>query len=138
MIDYQNSRVGNPVCDLLFLILNCTDHESRLKYYNEWITYYHKELEMALSYFDLKVKEIYSKDQLDLDLKKYGKMMFGSCIMLSTVLTLKTEDAANLRESIGESSMSQLTEQLLVLNNFKSFKNRIEDLIDSCVAFDLI
>lgn len=68
MIDYQASNNVSPVVDLLYMILNCTDHETRSKNFYNWLDYYHSELDKSLSNFGLKANFIYPKDQLDADL----------------------------------------------------------------------
>ncbi|CAH0664026.1 unnamed protein product [Spodoptera exigua] len=122
MIDFQGSKNNNPVADLLYAIFNCTDHETRAKHFFDWIDYYHVELENSLSNFGLKANYIYSKDQLDADIKRYGKLMFGVSVMLANLLMRDTNEASEIMEAMKttadmkelmESMGSQLSEDAL-------------------------
>lgn len=135
IIDYQVSSETNPVCDILFLILNCTDHQTRIKRFKDWIDHYHTELDKALSFFGLKAKEVYPREQLDVDLKKYGKAMCGLCIFFSNILSMDSEDAAKVKESFND---DMDIEAHFEQNNVAAFKTRVEGIIDSCITFGLV
>ncbi|XP_026751585.1 uncharacterized protein LOC113512029 [Galleria mellonella] len=138
MIDYQLSRVSNPVCDVLYMIFNCTDYETRRAHYHDWIDYYHLQLEKSLSNFGIKADFIFSRDQLDADLKRYSKLFFANAIMLSAVLIRKSEDAAKAKEAMENSDKVDIGTVLesfqmknLDQDSVSKFKSRIEGVIDS-------
>ncbi|XP_026751656.1 uncharacterized protein LOC113512082 [Galleria mellonella] len=136
MIDYQMSRVSNPVCDILYMIFNCTDYETRRAHYHDWIDYYHLQLEESLSNFGIKADFIFSREQLDADLKRYSKLFFGTSVMMSTMLIRKSEDAAKLHDAMKNSTdMEKVVEsfQMKDLDNdsLSRFRRRIEGLVDS-------
>lgn len=134
MIDYQASSESSPVTDILFSILNCTDHQMRLKRFNNWIEHYHAELDKALSYFGLEARNIYPKGQLDADLKRYGRTMCGLCIFFAEIISRDSEDAAKVKDSLNNDDDSNDLPQ----NNAAGLKARTEDIVDSCLAFGLI
>lgn len=139
LIDYQISKLNNPVADILYAILNCTDHQTRLKHYHDWIDYYHKELDRALSNYELKASYVYPRDQLDKDLKKYGKLTFSLCVLLANVMTLKPDDAAKLKVLMETGfNFDQMSIQIEESENILVFKNKVEGLIDSCAEFGLL
>ncbi|XP_059046775.1 uncharacterized protein LOC131842250 [Achroia grisella] len=136
MIDYQMSRVSNPVCDLLYMIFNCTDYATRRDHYLDWIDYYHLELEKSFSYFGIKADFVFSREQLDADLKRYSKLFFASSIMLSSLLIRKSEDAAKVKDamqSAGDIETVLESFQMKDLDNdsILRFRSRIEGLVDS-------
>ncbi|KAM3965969.1 uncharacterized protein ACR2FA_012826 [Aphomia sociella] len=137
MIDYQMSKVSNPVCDILYMIFNCTDYETRHAHYNDWIDYYHLQLEQSLANYGIKADFIFSRDQLDADLKRYSKFFFSTTIMLSSLLIRKSEDAAKVKEAmeLDVPDMEKVAEgfQISKLDpeSISRFKNRIEGLINS-------
>ncbi|XP_059046764.1 uncharacterized protein LOC131842238 [Achroia grisella] len=137
MIDYQLSKVSNPVSDILYMLFNCTDYANRHAHYHDWIDYYHMQLQKSLDYFDLKVELIFSRDQLDADLKRYSKLFMGNAIMVSTIIIRKSEDAAKLKESMEteaneiEEAMAKMHISNLDQESVSVFKSRIEGLVDS-------
>ncbi|CAH0664016.1 unnamed protein product [Spodoptera exigua] len=100
LIDYQLSKNGSPVYDLIYVLFNCTDYETRTKNFYDWLDYYHTQLDKSLSNFGLKANYVYPRDKLDADLKRYGKTMFGWSILLCSILLANPEEAAKIKESI--------------------------------------
>lgn len=142
LIDYQISKETSPVCDIQYMIFNCTDHKTRLKYFNEWLDYYHAELEKRLTNFGLKIENVYPREQFDADMKKYSGMMLGLSTILASVLTMNSEDAGKMKETMESTSPDELpanneVEDYNVEHTIK-FKTRLEGLIDSYLEFNLI
>lgn len=141
MIDYQLSRNASPANDLLYMIFNCTDYETRKKHFNDWIDYYHSELENSLFNYNLKCSLVYPRDKLDVDLKQYAKLSFGLSALLSSVLIRKSEDAAKITDAMksdgmpdaGDFAVSSLDE-----DSTTRFRNRIIGLIESFTDLGLI
>ncbi|KAM3965926.1 uncharacterized protein ACR2FA_012775 [Aphomia sociella] len=137
MIDYQLSKISNPVCDILYMIFNCTDYVTRREHYHDWIEYYYLQLEESLAKFGIKADLLFSRNQLDTDLKRYSKLLFANSIMLASVLIRKPEDAAKLKKSmeIGGISAKEDLGNMKVSNmdeeSISVFKRRIERLVDS-------
>lgn len=140
LIDYQQSKNFSPVYDLLYLIFNCTDHETRVRNYYDWIDYYHDELDESLSNFGLKANYIYPRDQFDADLKRYGKISFGCAILMTGTLTISPEEAGKLKETLSSGNMEDVVG---ALGNFNPetlvlFKKRIVELVESFTTFGLL
>ncbi|KOB77010.1 Ecdysteroid 22-kinase [Operophtera brumata] len=133
MIDYQVSKASNPVTDLQYMIFNCTDYKSRKEHFHDWIDYYHTELDKSLSSFGLKANYVYPKDQLDADLKRYGKISLGLSIVLSSMLILKPEDAKKMKEAMESADMNEMSKNTdigrLGADSIALFKSRVEDSI---------
>ncbi|KAM3965970.1 uncharacterized protein ACR2FA_012827 [Aphomia sociella] len=137
MIDYQMSRVSNPVCDILYMIFNCTDYDTRHAHYNDWIDYYYFQLEKSLANYGIRVDIMFSKDQLNADLKKYSKFFFSAAVMLSSMLIRNSEDAAKVKDAMGLdlSDIEKFAEEFQVSkldsDTILRFKNKIEGLVNS-------
>ncbi|CAH1634846.1 unnamed protein product [Spodoptera littoralis] len=132
MIDYQGSKISNPVGDILYMIFNCTDHETRSIYYYDWIDYYHTELDRCLSYYDLKINYIYPRDRLDADLRRYGKISFGLSSMLTYVLMRDTKEAGEMLESFKSGDPNDegdLRESVMVDYQASSSHNPMTDIL---------
>ncbi|KAJ0172754.1 hypothetical protein K1T71_011893 [Dendrolimus kikuchii] len=140
MIDYQVARVNIPPADLMYLIFSCTDHSTRLKYFNTWIDCYHTELAKALQYYGLQISSIYPKDQLYLDLKNYSKVAFDKSLLLASVTSLSSDEGVKVKEFLEQSdnhSQTALIDEFRNSEYFGKFKEKLEGLIDSFVQFDL-
>ncbi|XP_075982061.1 uncharacterized protein LOC142980514 [Anticarsia gemmatalis] len=134
LIDYQISRTASPVCDLLYMILNCTDHETRKQHFTEWLDYYHEELEKSLFHYDLKVNLVYSRDRIDADLMRYGRLMFGLCAFLSNILIRSPEDAAKVQKLMQSESMFEKPEEYSVANLDEETKNRFRKRVSGYIS----
>lgn len=130
MIDYQVSKESNPASDILYMTFTCTDHSTRSKHYQEWISYYHEKLEDSLSNYGMKANLVYPREQLDADLKRYSKLYFGTSILLFDSLSRKPEETAKTVENIEVKTLSDDT--------IKLYRSKLKDLIDSCREFGYI
>ncbi|XP_075982267.1 uncharacterized protein LOC142980648 [Anticarsia gemmatalis] len=142
LIDYQLSRNASPVYDLLFMILLCTDITTREKHFNEWIDYYHEELEKSLSHYGLKVNFVYPRDRLDTDLRRYGKLMFGICAFLGSILIRNTEDVAKVTELMQTENAYEQPEKYGLaasdLDTRNRYRDRISGLLSTLLEFGLM
>uniref|UniRef100_A0A2A4JCB8 CHK kinase-like domain-containing protein n=1 Tax=Heliothis virescens TaxID=7102 RepID=A0A2A4JCB8_HELVI len=142
MIDYQGSNNGNPVFDLLFMLLNCTDHAVRSKHYIDWIDYYHSEFDKSLSNFGLKINLIYPRDKLDADLKRYAKMMFYFGITFNTLLMRDPKEAAEMMEVMKNVNSDKISEALqshkMAPATRDRIRNRVVGIIDTYKQFGLL
>ncbi|XP_053616136.1 uncharacterized protein LOC128678562 [Plodia interpunctella] len=144
-VDYQQSKLGSPVCDVLHLIFTSTDHGTRHQHFYEWIDYYHSELDKCLSNFGLKVNFIYPKDQFDADLRRYSKAYFVVGYLMFALMFIKPEDAALLKElgekATGRDSMSEVfagAAEVLAKIDCISLRGRLVGLVDSFREFGFI
>ncbi|KAJ8728879.1 hypothetical protein PYW07_006575 [Mythimna separata] len=142
MIDYQVSRNNSPVVDLLYMIFNCTDHETRSKNYYDWLDYYHTELDKSLSNFGMKANFVYPRDQLDADLKRYGKLLFGLSIMLANMLSRDSAEASKFMEAIKDSDVAAVMDTMKIEDTPEAtmvrVRKRMIGLIDSFTEFGLL
>lgn len=140
MIDYQVSRVNIPPADLMYLMFMCTDQATRQKYFNSWIDYYHIGLLNSLQYHGLEINSIYPRDQLQMNLKKYGRVAFGISVYINYLITLSPEDAIKAKEYIAKGNdiaQSGLPDEFRYSKTMERYKKIIEELIDSFVEFSL-
>nr|XP_021187395.2 uncharacterized protein LOC110374137 [Helicoverpa armigera] len=93
LVDFQASNDNSPVSDILFMIIICTDHEMRAQNFHDWINYYHTELDKSLSYFGLSADNVYPRDQLDADLKRYAKPLLAICLLITNLAMRDSKEA---------------------------------------------
>lgn len=125
------------------MISACTDYEARREHFYEWIDYYHSELDKALLNYGLKSNFVYPKDQLDVDLKRYGKVIFGLTLFMLGVIALKPEEAIIMREAMQQAGMEAMASQSGAANSkdpetVAMFKKKVEGLVDSYHDFGLL
>ncbi|XP_026331163.1 uncharacterized protein LOC113238551 [Hyposmocoma kahamanoa] len=149
VIDYQVSKQSNPVADLHYMIFNCTDYATRAEHFHDWIDYYHSQLDKSLANFGLKANYVYSKDQLDADLRRFAKFFLGESVLLTTVLVRDTADAARLKEVMKEVHADMTTDELndiaeqtkLSRSNpetIKKFQIKLKGIVDSFIEFGFL
>uniref|UniRef100_A0A2A4JDV8 CHK kinase-like domain-containing protein n=1 Tax=Heliothis virescens TaxID=7102 RepID=A0A2A4JDV8_HELVI len=141
MIDYQFSTNGNAMLDFLYMIFNCTDHETRVKHYLDWVDYYYSELDKSLSNFGLKASSIYPKDQMDADIKKCAKYMFYHCILFAHILMRDSSEANEVLEAMKNVNLEEAMDSFKAGNlqsaTVKRIKTKIENVIASYELFGL-
>ncbi|KAJ0172756.1 hypothetical protein K1T71_011895 [Dendrolimus kikuchii] len=141
MIDYQVSRESSPVFDLLYLLYNCTDSKMRLKHFNDWVDYYHTELDKSLSNYGLKAISFLTRDKLDADLKRYGKLVFSICILVSFILSMKNKDAAKMKENMNISEGDDTNAKPITQQDHDTqqlFKLRVEGMVDTLLELGFV
>lgn len=143
MIDYQISKESSPVADITYLIFNCTDFATRSKYFDDWINYYHYELEKHLLHYGLKIDSTYPRDQLEQDLRRYANISLGLSIMLSSFLIRESKDAAKFKKAIEDNKPMEEVFKCNKLTTMgettlKRFKSRVTGLIDTFLKLEYI
>ncbi|KAL4706689.1 hypothetical protein ACJJTC_014444 [Scirpophaga incertulas] len=140
IIDYQLSKEACPVSDILYMLFNCTDHESRTKYFYDWLDFYYDELDRSLNYFGMKASCEYPREQLDVDLKRYCKVHFGRAIIVSSIILMKADEAAKMKEAMTR-DQSEIEKSMTVTGlsagTIVIIKKKIEGIIDSCRQLNL-
>lgn len=135
MVDYQGSNLSSPVADLHYMIFVCTDYDTRKKHYNDWIDYYHSQLDKSLANHGIKVNYAYPRDQLDADLRSFAKLSLCQVILVAMVVVREAANAAKLQEAIKntEKSVEDMFDvfKLTDSTTIEKFKTKIEGVIDS-------
>lgn len=132
MFDYQIVRVSSPAADLFCLLLNCTDYETRKAHFFDWIDFYYKSLDDALSNYGHKANFVYPKDKLDADLQRYAKTHFAMAVIMCNMLVRETQDVVDVTAS----ALTDLDPETFSVETMRSavksrFQERIEGLIKS-------
>lgn len=141
MIDYQASRANSPVADLHYMIFVCTDYATRKNHYNDWIDYYHSQLDKSLTNHGLKVNYVYPRDVLDADLRRFAKASLGEVITVGMFIVRETASAAEVQDAMkkvdSDESFREMGEQIKLSNTdpttVKKFQTKIEGVIDSYI-----
>uniref|UniRef100_A0A1E1WL08 CHK kinase-like domain-containing protein n=1 Tax=Pectinophora gossypiella TaxID=13191 RepID=A0A1E1WL08_PECGO len=138
MIDYQFACANLPVDDVYQVLFNCSDYDSRAKHFQEWLDYYHMYFTKYLYHFGLKADNVYSKEQFESDMIRYGKFALGQAAFSSSFLLKNDEDAEKMKSAM-DSGITELTDEMLKeltssgSSSMVKLKTRLEELVDSFI-----
>lgn len=94
MVDFQMSRIGHPVSDLLYFLFTSTRSKVRKNHARDWLRHYYETLMADLKILKAEVTEItYSWEDFLSDFKKRSlRWMLFSGMIMSLVLNKRVAD----------------------------------------------
>nr|XP_021192672.2 uncharacterized protein LOC110377940 isoform X4 [Helicoverpa armigera] len=106
ILDLQTLQRGSPVTDLLYFIFTGSDEQFRAKYFDRLVEHYYSQLSASMRRLHLNPHEIFPKEDFDAELKE--KLPFGLTLATFSlpVITVDTEDAPKVDETLEISSFS--------------------------------
>lgn len=96
LLDWQITRYCSPVLDLLYFTFVCTDHELRVKHYDELLGIYHHSLKNLLDHLGGDTMSQFPFTALLRQLKQFGKFGVIMAAMLIPMLATKAEDLPDM------------------------------------------
>ncbi|XP_022817346.1 uncharacterized protein LOC111350131 [Spodoptera litura] len=100
VVDLQTMYAGSPISDLIYFIIAGTDEKFRAQYFEKLLDHYYSELNAAMKRLKLNPDETFSREDFDSELKEklpYGLLL---AIVVLPVLTVETENAPQVDESL--------------------------------------
>ncbi|XP_048007435.1 uncharacterized protein LOC125242642 [Leguminivora glycinivorella] len=91
-VDYQTTRLGCPVSDLLYFIVMGSDQKFRRQHYPQLVEHYYEHLALLMMRFGLKPEEEYGREEFESDIKAKLPIALG---LAAIVLPFVTVDAAS-------------------------------------------
>ncbi|CAH0695611.1 unnamed protein product [Spodoptera exigua] len=106
VVDLQTMQGGSPVNDLIYFIFTGSDEKFRSQYFDKLVDYYYSELSAAMKRLQLNPDEIFSREDFDYEINE--KLPFGLALatFLIPVVTVDTENAPQVDESLDISSFN--------------------------------
>lgn len=143
LIDYQLAREAHPAADILYLIFNCTDYNTRSLYYNNWLDVYYEQLEKNLLTFGLKINYVYPRDTFDLDLKRYSQVTFGLAMFAASIVLRESTESTEMRDKLAEikdydEMIGAFKTSNLNKDSVLKIKTKVEGLIKSCIELGYV
>ncbi|XP_063377511.1 uncharacterized protein LOC134664697 [Cydia fagiglandana] len=89
-VDYQLSRPGCPVADLLYFILMSSDQQFRKHHFHQLVDHYYKHLALMMEDLGLQPDDVYGREEFESDMK--AKLPISLCVAASS-LPFATADA---------------------------------------------
>uniref|UniRef100_A0A182JA39 CHK kinase-like domain-containing protein n=1 Tax=Anopheles atroparvus TaxID=41427 RepID=A0A182JA39_ANOAO len=108
LIDWQLSRYGSPVLDLVYFIFNCTDEEFRAHSYQRLLSIYYNSLSEHLHNLGGNVDELYPRSAFRDQLKRFGRYGFLMSLMVLPIICTPNDELPDTDETM-EAMMKDLT-----------------------------
>jgi thiamine kinase-like enzyme len=96
LIDWQVSRYCSPIIDLVNFLFICTDHEFRVKHWDELINIYHRSVREIVEHVGGDIMTQLPITALLRQLKKFGKYGVVVGAMLVPMLQVKNEELMDM------------------------------------------
>jgi hypothetical protein len=96
LIDWQISRYCSPILDFVYFTFLCTDHELRVKHFDEMISIYHRSLKELLEHMGGDVAAQFPFTSLLRQLKKFGKFGVVTAVFILPTIQSKKEELPDM------------------------------------------
>lgn len=133
LLDYQISRYSSPALDLVYFLFSSTDKALRDAHYTEILQLYHKSLTTTLTKLGSDANKLFSYDDLQDQLKKFGSYALIIAPMLLNIITAKPDDIPDLDALAEEFKDKTPEEGIKAFMNDASvdkFHARIRDVVE--------
>lgn len=108
LIDWQLSRYGSPVLDLVYFIFNCTDEELRSHSYHRLLSIYYNSLSKHLHNLGGNVDKQFPRSAFRDHLKRFGRYGFLMSLMVMPIICTPTDELPDTDETM-EKLMKDMT-----------------------------
>ncbi|XP_075986141.1 uncharacterized protein LOC142983156 [Anticarsia gemmatalis] len=128
-IDYQAMRFANPMTDILYFLLICTDSKFRSEHLDQLKDIYHDSLKSFLRLFDIDVNFVYTKDNFISDFEEFLPYGVLAAMIELRIVTMDPEEDATLKRAKLTSNwdLSQVPDESML------FRHRVNDLVNEAV-----
>uniref|UniRef100_A0A4Y0BNV6 CHK domain-containing protein n=1 Tax=Anopheles funestus TaxID=62324 RepID=A0A4Y0BNV6_ANOFN len=92
LIDWQLSRYGSPVLDLVYFIFNCTDEELRSHSYQQLLSIYYNSLSEHLHNLGGNVERQFPRSAFRDQLKQFGRYGFLISMMIMPIICTPNDE----------------------------------------------
>lgn len=132
MLDYQISRYSSPALDLVYFLFSSTDKPLRDGYYTEVLQLYHKSLSTNLTKMGSDAGKLFSFDDLQGQLKEFGRYALIIAPMLLNIITTKPDDIPdldNLAEEYKDKTIEESMKAFMNDSAVDKFNVRMRDVV---------
>jgi Ecdysteroid kinase-like family len=141
LIDWQTSRYGSPVIDLMYFIFICTDQKLRAKHFDELLNIYHRSLKELLDHLGGDTMTQFPFTALLRHLRKFGKYGVLMSSLIVPMLQTKSEDIPDMDFTI-ESMKSQdpeviaaMMQQFIQEDAVKAIEERLRGVLHDAIKY---
>lgn len=139
-MDWQISRYGSPVIDLIYYIFSATDKDLRASEYKNLLNLYHSSLSEIVKKLGSDPEKLFSFKDFEAQIKKFGKFPFLMTPILIQVMLAAAKDINDMEEV--RKDMVTADKKITLVSGFDdrtqlAFNKRINDVITDMVDFGL-
>lgn len=137
LLDWQFVRYCSPVIDLLYNIFSSTDKEFRNQYYERLLQTYYSSLSKTIKRLGSDPNQLFSYEQLQIQLRKFGETVLLFTPMLILVKLVKPEHIKPMDEYAASIEKRNETDLINELDDEtqNEFSRQINDIFNDLVKF---
>ncbi|XP_063360691.1 uncharacterized protein LOC134649793 [Cydia amplana] len=94
-VDYQTTRLGCPVADLLYFTLIGSDQQFRMQHYHQLVDHYYEHLALMMTKFGLNPDEEYGREEFESDIKAKLPIALAVAAIVLPFVTVEAASAPN-------------------------------------------
>lgn len=132
-IDYQLIRYCPPIVDLLFMIYMNSDREFRLKYLDEILEIYYKNLQHNLEMYNIDVAKFYTRELFFESVTDFKSTGIIQALMYLQIMLCPREIIKNVNSNEEKAKKFYAEDRLDIFDavwSYEPFKTRITGLIE--------
>lgn len=136
LLDFQISRYSSPALDLVYFLFSSTDKRLRDNYYTEVLQLYHNALTTNLTKMGSDAAKLFSFNDLQDQLKKFGRYALIIAPMLLNIITSKPDDIPdldNLAEEFKDKSIEEGMKAFINDAANDKFNDRMRDVVQDII-----
>ncbi|KAK9872361.1 hypothetical protein WA026_017818 [Henosepilachna vigintioctopunctata] len=131
LLDWQLSTTGSPILDISYFFYACSSKHC-MDNYNSFLKVYYDSLTAMLNQFGVKIEEIMSFKDLQLQWRIYSKYGMYMAILIIKIMLAKQEEAPELKEMVKENKhMMNMFD--VEISNEEEYNKRISNIINHMV-----
>lgn len=140
LLDWQVLRYCSPVVDLHYNIFSSTDKQFREQHYKELLQTYHSSLSKTIQRLGSDPNKLFSYEQLQTELRKFGETALLFAPMLMLVKLVKPEHIKPMEEYAASVERGEDTDLINVLDleTQAEFSRQINDLFSDLIKLEYI
>lgn len=133
-------RYCSPVIDLLYNIFSSTDKQFRKQHYEDLLKAYHSSLSNTIKRLGSDSNNLFSYEQLQTELRKFGETALLFTPMLMLVKLVKPEHLKPMEEYAALVEKGEATDLINELDEEtqNEFSRQVNDLFDDLVTLGYI
>lgn len=137
-LDWQLSRYGPPVYDIFYFIFTATDKSFRDKHYRNLLNVYHTTLSTSIEKLGSDPMKLYPFDQLENDLKRYGRFGLIFAAILIQFCVAEGTDVADIDAYCEKLEKGENCSLMMDFDDNKSYQKRMTDVVEDLFQYGYI
>ncbi|XP_047989558.1 uncharacterized protein LOC125228898 [Leguminivora glycinivorella] len=98
-VDYQITRLGCPVGDLLYFVVLSSDQKFRRQHYHQLVEHYYEHLALMMTKYGLNSEEEYGREDFESDMRAKLPSALGAAAVLLPFITVEADSAPSFERN---------------------------------------